>query len=154
MKIKQVTSQCRNDFTAIMVCEHCGAEEKLTTGYDDAYYHETVIPNMHCASCGVNRAGSTKVQKALEFYANPNNWKSTSTGFALQYNPEQSAAEQDAGYLARQALASATVQSSAPAQPVQEPLTPHEIGEFAGTHEYGPENLKWFRMGEAAHGIK
>ena len=34
-----------------------------------------------------------------------------------------------------------------------EPLTPHEIGEFTGTHEYGPEELKWFRLGEAAHGI-
>ena len=38
-------------------------------------------------------------------------------------------------------------------QPAQEPLTPHEIGEYVGTHEYGPEELKWFRLGEAAHGI-
>jgi hypothetical protein len=40
------------------------------------------------------------------------------------------------------------------AQPALKPLTPHEIGEVAGTHEYGPEELKWFRLGEAAHGIK
>jgi len=25
---------------------------------------------------------------------------------------------------------------------------------FVGTKEYGPEELKWFRFGEAAHGIK
>lgn len=35
-----------------------------------------------------------------------------------------------------------------------QPLTPHEIGAFVGTHEFGPEQLKWFRLGEAAHGIK
>jgi hypothetical protein len=33
------------------------------------------------------------------------------------------------------------------------PLTPKEIAEFVGTHEFGPEQLKWFRLGEAAHGI-
>ena len=38
--------------------------------------------------------------------------------------------------------------------PKREPLTPHEIGEFVGTHEFGPEQLKWFRYGESAHGIK
>lgn len=57
MKIKQITSRHRNDFSAVMVCEHCGAEEKLTTGYHDAYYHEHVIPGMHCRSCGLNRQG-------------------------------------------------------------------------------------------------
>lgn len=39
-----------------------------------------------------------------------------------------------------------------PAQ--RKPLTVHEIAEFVGTHEYGAEQLKWFRLGEAAHGIK
>jgi hypothetical protein len=42
--------------------------------------------------------------------------------------------------------------TSPPAQ--RKPLTVHEIAEFVGTHEYGPEQLKWFRLGEAAHGIK
>ena len=36
----------------------------------------------------------------------------------------------------------------------RKPLTVHEIAEFVGTHEYGSEQLKWFRLGEAAHGIK
>jgi hypothetical protein len=36
----------------------------------------------------------------------------------------------------------------------RKPLTVREIAEFVGTHEYGAEQLKWFRLGEAAHGIK
>lgn len=57
MKITVILDQHRNDFTATMKCEHCGAEEKLTTGYSDANYHENVIPAMPCKSCGKNRAG-------------------------------------------------------------------------------------------------
>jgi len=36
----------------------------------------------------------------------------------------------------------------------RKPLTVQEIAEFVGTNEYGAEQLKWFRFGEAAHGIK
>jgi len=36
----------------------------------------------------------------------------------------------------------------------RKPLTPKEIAAFVGTHEFGPEQLKWFRLGEVAHGIK
>ena len=52
MRIKKITSQSRRDFSAILVCGHCEAEEKLTTGYDDSYYHQNVIPAMVCKSCG------------------------------------------------------------------------------------------------------
>ncbi len=38
--------------------------------------------------------------------------------------------------------------------PQRKPLTVQEIAAFVGTHQYGPEQLKWFRIGEAAHGIK
>tara|TARA_R110000868_G_scaffold117922_4_gene313045 strand:- start:713 stop:1099 length:387 start_codon:yes stop_codon:yes gene_type:complete len=41
-----------------------------------------------------------------------------------------------------------------PAPSTSQPLTPREIGALVGTHEFGPEQLKWFRLGEAAHGIK
>lgn len=51
MKIKKIVSQHRRDFTAIYVCEHCGAEEKKT-GYDDANFHKNVIPKMKCKICG------------------------------------------------------------------------------------------------------
>ncbi len=60
MKIKEILSQNRNDFTAMMVCEHCGEEHKLTTGYDDANYHDNVIPKMVCKKCGKRRDGFVK----------------------------------------------------------------------------------------------
>ena len=52
MFIKEILWQHRNDFTATMECEHCGATRKLTTGYDDAHYHNNVIPAMKCNACG------------------------------------------------------------------------------------------------------
>lgn len=50
MKIKKITHQNRRDFRAIYTCEHCGAEE-TGGGYDDANYHQNVIPKMQCAKC-------------------------------------------------------------------------------------------------------
>lgn len=52
MKIKEMLTQNRRDFRAIMICEHCGTTEKLMSGYDDAYYHASVIPAMKCKKCG------------------------------------------------------------------------------------------------------
>jgi len=51
MKIKEIISQHRRDFTAIYVCEHCGNEEKMD-GYDDANFHQNVIPGFKCSKCG------------------------------------------------------------------------------------------------------
>jgi len=51
MKIKVIHSQHRRDFDATYVCEHCGYEEK-GYGYDDDYFHNSVIPNMECKNCG------------------------------------------------------------------------------------------------------
>lgn len=50
MKIKDITYQNRRDFKAIFQCEHCGYEEERW-GYDDANYHQNVIPNMECPKC-------------------------------------------------------------------------------------------------------
>ena len=52
MKIKTILSQSRRDFTATLECEHCGAEAKLSNGYDDTNYHQNVIPAMECSTCG------------------------------------------------------------------------------------------------------
>lgn len=41
-----------NDFYAIMECEHCGHTQENKTGYDDDYYHNSVIPAMKCKACG------------------------------------------------------------------------------------------------------
>jgi transcription elongation factor Elf1 len=51
MRIKTITSQHRRDFRAIYECEHCGAEQK-GSGYDDANFHQNVVPQMKCEQCG------------------------------------------------------------------------------------------------------
>ena len=51
MKIKDIISQSRRDFTAIYKCEHCGFEVE-GDGYDDSYFHKKVIPEMKCKKCG------------------------------------------------------------------------------------------------------
>lgn len=58
MKTKEVTSEHRNDFSAIMECEHCQSTAKINTGYHDNYYHTKVIPAMICKLCGKNRDGA------------------------------------------------------------------------------------------------
>ena len=52
MKIKQINSQHRRDFWADYECEHCGYIEKNAYGYDDANFHQNVIPKMECKQCG------------------------------------------------------------------------------------------------------
>ena len=51
VKIQKITDQIRRDFTAIYECEHCGHTYK-GTGYDDSYFHQTVIPAKKCPKCG------------------------------------------------------------------------------------------------------
>jgi len=51
MRIKEIVSQSRRDFTAIYECEHCGETIKKP-GYDDTYFHGVVIPKMLCEGCG------------------------------------------------------------------------------------------------------
>lgn len=55
MRIKEITSQHRRDFTAIFECEHCGFTEKKS-GYDDRNFHDNVIPSFVCPSCGKSAA--------------------------------------------------------------------------------------------------
>jgi hypothetical protein len=57
MNIKKITFESGNDFSAVMECEHCKATQKLTSGYDDNFYHTRVIPAMTCKSCGKDRSG-------------------------------------------------------------------------------------------------
>ena len=51
MKIKEITRQSRRDFDAVYECEHCGELYK-STGYDDANFHNNVIPSFKCVACG------------------------------------------------------------------------------------------------------
>ena len=57
MKIKEIVSQHRRDFTAVYECEHCG-HEKTAGGYDDANFHNNVVPQMPCEECGKTAAES------------------------------------------------------------------------------------------------
>ncbi|PCI27445.1 hypothetical protein COB55_05865 [Candidatus Wolfebacteria bacterium] len=50
MKIKNILSQHRRDFKAVYICEHCEAET-TSYGYDDANFHQNVIPSMECPEC-------------------------------------------------------------------------------------------------------
>lgn len=58
MFIQKIVSQHRSDFVAIMECEHCSDTPRLTSGYDDDFYHAMVIPAMVCKSCKKNRSGA------------------------------------------------------------------------------------------------
>lgn len=62
MRIKEYISVLGRDFSALLECEHCGEKQKITTGYNDAYYHHRVIPAITCRSCGRNRAGDIPAQ--------------------------------------------------------------------------------------------
>jgi len=52
MKIHEIQDQMRRDFWAIYVCEHCGHKTDQKSGYDDANFHNNVIPAMVCDECG------------------------------------------------------------------------------------------------------
>jgi len=51
MKINRIISQSRRDFTAEYICEHCN-NKTIGGGYDDSYFHQSVIPKMKCTQCG------------------------------------------------------------------------------------------------------
>lgn len=61
MKIEKMLGQNRRDFTAIYVCEHCGAK-KEGYGYDDTNFHINVIPKMKCNKCGKTSGKDYKAQ--------------------------------------------------------------------------------------------
>lgn len=73
MKIKQLLQEHRNDFSALMECEHCGAVQMNGAGYHDNHYHTRVIPAMHCATCFKNRAGEIREDGGTSFVPDPNN---------------------------------------------------------------------------------
>jgi transcription elongation factor Elf1 len=68
MKIKKILTQHRRDFTAMLECEHCKHEQKLSSGYDDENYHRNVIPAMKCEKCG--KTASTDYRPLAPLYQN------------------------------------------------------------------------------------
>ena len=65
MKIKKIISQSRRDFLALYQCEHCGDEHE-GGGYDDANFHQNVIPDMTCEKCG-KKAGDKYEPRATKY---------------------------------------------------------------------------------------
>lgn len=51
MRIKTIVDRNRRDFTAVYECESCKRTKK-DYGYDDANFHNNVIPAMKCEGCG------------------------------------------------------------------------------------------------------
>ena len=60
MHIKQINSQHRRDFYAVYECEHCGHVTGEKQGYDDANFHNNVIPAIKCPNCGKKAAADTR----------------------------------------------------------------------------------------------
>lgn len=56
MFIFQKVRQHRRDFRARYKCQFCGSEVE-DYGYDDRYFHESVIPWMVCKRCGRSSEG-------------------------------------------------------------------------------------------------
>ena len=67
MRIKKILYQHRRDFRAIYVCPFCGYE-KEGSGYDDAYFHQNVIPEMICDKCGKTEKDGTTYQPRATKY--------------------------------------------------------------------------------------
>lgn len=57
MRIIGITAALGRDLYGTLLCEHCEATAKLSGGYDDAHWHNNVLPAFHCKKCGKNRAG-------------------------------------------------------------------------------------------------
>lgn len=66
MKIKRIISQYRRDFRADYECESCGHIETNQSGYDDAYFHNEVIPEMRCPKCGKTAADAPEEYRPLQ----------------------------------------------------------------------------------------
>lgn len=58
MFIKKILSQHRRDFTAIYECEFCGNSHE-DSGYDDSYFHQSVVPDKVCHECGKSTNSDT-----------------------------------------------------------------------------------------------
>ncbi len=51
MRIIEKTWQHRNDFEAILECNHCGSFQTMSNGYDDRNFHVNVLPAIRCRTC-------------------------------------------------------------------------------------------------------
>lgn len=66
MKIYALNPGNGRDLYGRLLCEHCGRNEKLSGGYNDAHWHNNVLPAFHCKGCGKNRAGELASTEVTE----------------------------------------------------------------------------------------
>ena len=52
MKLIEIISQSRRDFSGVYKCEGCGDEEEHRGCYDDRNFHDNVTPYWKCKKCG------------------------------------------------------------------------------------------------------
>lgn len=66
MHITRILSQHRRDFIAEYKCEHCD-HSHASSGYDDAHFHNNVVPDMLCPRC--RKAGGESAPRRSPKYA-------------------------------------------------------------------------------------
>lgn len=67
MHIKEILSQHRRDFKAVLECEHCLSTQRQAC-YDDDNFHINVIPIIPCDDCG-KVAGPDYVPRETKYAA-------------------------------------------------------------------------------------
>jgi hypothetical protein len=84
--------------------ETLAAKERLRASVELMTSIDSVGAMVSVADLAFILASHDAMETALAFYANSENWKSPSSGFALQYDPQPAPARADYGIRARQAL--------------------------------------------------
>jgi len=51
----------RYDYEALCECEHCGNKQYMR-GYNDANFHNNVVPKVRCHKCNKDRNGEESTQ--------------------------------------------------------------------------------------------
>lgn len=69
MRITKTYAWSRRDFSATLKCEACHHEQEQRNCYDDAHYHNKVIPDIACDECGqsTNSLGETPEPARLKY---------------------------------------------------------------------------------------
>lgn len=71
MKLIEILNQSRRDFKGKYECQNCGNIEidSDMCSYDDAYFHQNVIPDKKCKHCGnsTNSLGLENIPQATKY---------------------------------------------------------------------------------------
>lgn len=63
MRVSEVTWRNRNDYNAILECEHCQHTQRASGLYADAFFAMRVLPSRYyCDGCGLNALGEKRAE--------------------------------------------------------------------------------------------